>query len=45
MKNYAAAIIDYKSSIALDPSDPDNWYNLGLSQRHSNDLQGAVDSI
>jgi tetratricopeptide (TPR) repeat protein len=44
MENYTAATMDYKEYVARDPSDPIGWYNLGISQKNSGDLQGALES-
>lgn len=44
IKSYAAAAADYKIYVAQDATDPIIWYNMGISQRHSGDLEGAIDS-
>ena len=34
-----------KRAIALAPNDPRGWYNLGLVERASNDVSGALESF
>lgn len=44
LQNYTEAVADYEVYVAQDATDPIVWYNLGISQRHSGNPDGAVDS-
>ncbi len=44
VENYNEAILDYKTYIAHDATDPIVWYDMGIAQKHNGDLEGALDS-
>jgi tetratricopeptide (TPR) repeat protein len=44
IENYDAAAADYKIYLDHHLDDSSAWYNYGISQRHTDDLQGAVES-
>ena len=44
MSNYSATVADYQNYVAGDPSDSGAWYNLGLAQSDTGDLQGSIAS-
>jgi len=41
---YPAAVKDYEIYVAQGTTDAAVWYNLGIAQRNSGDIQGAIDS-
>jgi tetratricopeptide (TPR) repeat protein len=43
-ENYAAAVEDFKVFVVHYDANAETWYNLGISQRKTNDLEGALTS-
>jgi tetratricopeptide (TPR) repeat protein len=41
----AEAIVLYKEALRKDPSNADAWFNLGLAQKATGDMDGARDSF